>query len=115
MNARQAKKKLKIQIAKLKSDNNLMRKIIENCPQMAEMYDLYNKPVNLNVSTIQFQEYKTKRFIPPLNFYETGSLELIKEEIAKDLLDEIKEYINFELNTEYMQPTITASIIVGRK
>ena len=115
MNVRQKNKNLKKQIKKLKSDNDLMKSIIEDSPSMLELYDRYNQPLNINVSTIQVQECHSKRFLMPLDFYNNDRLEMIKEEITSDLLNEIKNYINFEVNTEYMQPTITASIFVGGK
>ena len=63
MNARHLKKKFKKQINKLKFDNALMRQIISNSPTMQELYDLYNKPLNVIHTTIPFREYKVNRVI----------------------------------------------------
>ncbi len=119
MNARQTKKCLKKQIAKLQSDNNLMHNIIADNSGMQELYDLYNKPLNVQHTTIPFQEFKAKRVIPGCtgNIYQyEENIEQTKQAAAKDLFESIKEHIIYDIDAEYMMPTtITASIIIGRK
>lgn len=53
MNARQKAKKLKKEISNLKSDNDLMRRIIADTPAMQELYDAYNKPTLVAHTTRQ--------------------------------------------------------------
>lgn len=127
MNARQKAKKLKKQVDTLKSDNGLMRRIIEDSPVMQELYDAYNKPHFVTQSTIQLQEFRAKRIIPnritdatgltPIDI--TNTEEVIKYEkqaLAKDLLEEIKENITYEIdNKNMMPPIITASIFIGKR
>lgn len=115
MNARQTKKRLKLKINKLQSDNDLMRRIISDSPSMQELYDVYVKPLNRTVATMQFQEYRSKRFLPPDRPYDAGFIALYKRETAKDLFEGIKDNITYEVDAECMTPTITASIFVGRK
>lgn len=115
MNARQMKKCLKKQIDKLQSDNDLMREIISNSPKMQELYDVYTKPLNCTVATMQFQEYRSKRFLPPERPYDAGFIALFKRAVAKDLFEGIKDNITYKVDAECMTPTITASIFVGRK
>ena len=115
MNARQTKKRLKKQIIKLQSDNYLMRRIIADSPEMQELYDVYNKPLNTTCTTIPFQEFEVKRMIPAYMADVEGIIEHTKQSVAKDLFEGIKEYITYKIDTEYMIPTITASIFVGRK
>lgn len=116
MNARQNKKYLKKQIYKLKSDNDLMRSIIADSPGMQHLYDAYNMPLNVNCTTIPFQEFKTKRMIPFYMADVDGIIEHTKQAVAKDLFEDIKEHITYEVDAEGMTPTIiTASIIIGRK
>ena len=115
MNARQTKKRLKKQIIKLQSDNYLMRRIIADSPKMQELYDVYNKPLNTTCTTIPFQKFEVKRTIPAYMTDVEGIIEHTKQSVAKDLFEDIKEYITYEVDTEYMIPTITASIFVGRK
>lgn len=55
MKARQVKKYLKMRINRLESDNDLMRRIIADSPTMQELYDLYNKPLNVQHTTMSFQ------------------------------------------------------------
>ena len=126
MNARQKAKKLKKQINILKSDNDLMHRIIADSPAMQELYDAYNKPVNVTHTTMQFQEFRTKRIIPnrvtdttglmPTYMTEAeGLIERSKQAVAKDLFEEIKENITYEIDTKCIAPIITASIFVGRR
>jgi hypothetical protein len=115
MNARQTKKCLKKQINKLQSDNDLMRRIIADSPAMQELYDAYNKPLNATCTTMMFQEYKSKRYLPPDRPYDAGLITLYRQALAEDLFEGIKEHINYETDAECMTPTITASVFVGIK
>ena len=115
MNARQSKKKLKRTIEALKSDNKLMRRIIADTPAMQELYDLYNKPKFITHTTMTFQEYRTRRCLPPNKPYDAGFIALFKREMAREMFESIKDNITYEIDAECMTPTITASIFVGRK
>lgn len=115
MNARQKAKKYKKEIKTLKSDNNLMREIIADSPAMQELYDVYNKPVPVKRTTIQFQEIRVKRMIPAYMRDCDGIIEHSKQAVEKELFDEIKGYITCEVDTECMTPSITASVFIGRK
>ena len=116
MNARQTKKRLKSQIDKLQSDNSLMKRIIENSPTMWELYDLYNKPLrNVIHTTLSCQEIRAKRMIPVYMADVEGIIEHTKQAVARDLFEGIKDSITYEVDAECMEPTITASIFVGRK
>lgn len=114
MNIRQKAKEYKKKISTLESDNDLMRRIIADSPAMQELYDTYNKPINVTHTTMQFQEYRVKRTIPVYMRDLDGFIYCTKEAVAKDLLQEIKDNITYEIDTEYMAPTITASIFVGK-
>ena len=115
MNARQTKKRLKKQIDKLQSDNDLMRRIISNTPQMQELYDLYNKPVNYTLAHMQFEEYRSEAFVPPSRLHDDEFIALLKRELIKKLSDAVKDYITYKFDFHCINPTITASILVGRK
>lgn len=115
MNARQTKKFLKKQINRLEFDNNLMRKIIANSSDMQRIYDLYNKPHIVTHTTMQFQKFKARRMIPVYMRDVDGIIEYIKQAVAKDLFEGIKDNITYEVDTESMTPAITATIYVGRK
>lgn len=115
MNARQMKKCLKKRINRLESDNDLMRRIIADSPTMQELYDLYNKPLNVQHTTMPFQEFKAKRMIPVYMSDVDGVIEHTKQAVAKDLFEGIKDNITYDVDVECMTPTITASIFVGRK
>lgn len=113
MNARQKAKKLKKQINTLAYDNDLMRRIIADSPAMQELYDAYNKPVNVTHTIMRFQEYRAKRVIPVYMADIEGVIERAKQALAEDIVDGIKEYITYEVDTECRTPTITASIFIG--
>ena len=115
MNARQMKKRMKKQIDKLQSDNDLMHRIISNSPTMQELYDVYNKPLNVTRTTLQFQELKSKRMLPAFMANPEGIIEHTKQLVTKDLFEGIKEYITYEIDDEHRSTSITASIFVGIK
>lgn len=115
MNARQKAKKLKKKINTLQSDNNLMRRIIADSPAMQELYDTYNKPKFVTYTTMQFQEYRAKRIVPVYMRDLDGFIERTKQAVAKDLFEDIKENITYDVDTECEIPTITASIFIGKK
>lgn len=108
MNARQKAKKLK-------KDNDLMRNIIADNPAMQELYDAYNKPKFVTHTTMQFQKYQSKRIVPVYMRDLDGVIERAKQAAAEELLEGIKGNITYEVDTECMEPTITASIFIGRK
>lgn len=121
MNARQKAKKLKKQIGTLKSDNDLMRRIIADSPAMQELYDAYNKPVFVTHSTMQFKEIRMKIIIDPDNYMADieGIIERAKQSLAqklsRDFFKDIKENITYEVDDKEMPPIITASIFIGKK
>ena len=112
MNARQKVKKYKKKINTLESDNDLMRRIIADSPGMQELYDLYNQPKFVTHTTIQFQKYRAKRIVPVYMADIEGTIERAKQAVAKDLFEEIKENIAYEVDAEGIAPIITASILL---
>ncbi len=118
MNARQTKKRLKKQIIKLRADNDLMRRIIADSPAMQELYDAYNRPLNVTCTPMTLQKYMSKRdLLLDDGPYDAVSIALLKRELANDLLQEIKEHINYKAETDFKcrTQTITASIFIGIK
>lgn len=116
MNQRQKVKRLKKEITRIKSDNELMRDIIGNSPRMAELYDLYTKPFkNVTYSTMEFEEYRGKRFLPPDRPHDAGFIALYKHALAREMFETIERNIDFEIDTECGYPCIEASIFIGRK
>lgn len=115
MNARQKAKKYKKKINDLKSDNDLMRRIIRDAPAMQELYDLYNKPKFVTHTTMQFQEYRAKRVMPSYMADVKEFIEHTKQAVAEDLFEGIKENITYEIDDKDITPIITASIFIGKK
>ena len=115
MNARQMKKRLKKQINKLQSDNDLMRRIIADSREMSDLYYKWTRPSNVTHIAIPFQEYKAKRCLPPDRSNDIRFIASFKREIATALFESIKDNITYEIDTECIAPIVTASILVGRK
>ena len=113
MNARQKAKKQKKEIKSLKTDNDLMRSIIADSPAMQELYDLYNKPKFVTHTTMQIQEFRAKRVIPPYMANVKRVIEHTKQALANDLFEGIKENITYEVDDKDMTPTVTASIFIS--
>ena len=115
MNARQKAKKYKKEINTLKSDNGLMRRIIANTPDMQILYDIYNKPMFVTHTKMQFQEYRVKRMVPVYMRDLDECIERAKQSVAEDLFEEIKKNITYEVDDKDIAPIITASIFIGKK
>lgn len=115
MNARQTKKKLTQKIRRLESDNNLMRKIIADDHAMQELYNKYSEPVNIQNSTIEFQEIRAKRLIPAYMSGDEDFVKYVKSVLARDIFEAIKDDVSYTVVSECGSPAITASIFVGRK
>lgn len=115
MNARQSKKRLKKQIYRLAYDNKLMREIIDNSPEMAELYNLYKQPCNVTYSTMSVQEYRFRRVIPPYMIDLEDYAEHIKHALVRDLAEVIAKDIRYESVEICGERAIEASIYVGRK
>lgn len=113
MNKRQLKKKLKRQIARLKSDNALMRSIIDDCPAMAEQYAIWSRPLNVVYSQVQLNEYKSERPLP-LDYNE-AVVEAFKHTMESEIFELVKSNVTYEVSTEYFYPTLIGSIFIGRK
>ena len=113
MNARQVKKKLKNKIKILESDNYLMQQIIKDSPGMQELYDLYNKPVFVAHSSIEFEKYCNKKRLPDI--YNTAIVTMCKNDIANSFYEVIKNNIHFEIEPDYDgHPVLNASIFIGK-
>lgn len=107
------KKCLKKQIEKLQSDNNLMKRIIADRPQMQKLYDDYNKPVKVIHATMPFHEFKVERMTYVADDEET--IEQMKQSMAEELTEGIKENITYEIGSKYGLTSITGSIFIGTK
>lgn len=97
MKLRQAKKNLKKQVADLKQDNNLMRKIISNYPEMSSLYDKYKEP--LKVVAMPFQDLSATEMMLPIE-YNYIDEDLMKTKLAAELADGIKDFIKIDVSKE---------------
>lgn len=119
MNARQTKKNLKWKIQKLESDNNLMKRIIEDHSEMLELYDLYNSPIFVTQTTMQFRKYYAQQIIPWYrpDIHDEHFIEMIKSQLAQKMLPAVKEnaIFHFDIDKEHMRGIIRATLYLGRK
>jgi hypothetical protein len=113
LNARQKNKRLKMQIDKLQSDNYLMKHIISDSPEMLRLYDLYNKPMNITSSPLQFKEYRSKAYIDSSMLYDENYITSLKHELSQELSDASKDYVTYKIDIYSL--TITASLFVGMR
>lgn len=92
-----------------------MRRIITESPILQKIYDVHTKPLKVQYTTMQFQEFKARRMFPDYLKNACGFMDYAKEAVAKDLFKGIKDNITYEVDAECTTTTITASIYVGRK
>ena len=115
MNARQTKKLLKKKIDKIQSDNKLMHDIIADTPAMQNLYDCYNKSLNIIYTPLQFKQIRARRFLPYDKRNNCEVITKVKQELERDLFEIVKNLITYDYNTECLPPSITASIFASRK
>lgn len=99
MNARQMKKKLKMQIHKLQSDNNLMKRIIDGSDSMSELYALWNQPLRISNVTMKLNHLHVEKV---MNFPVEYDEEFIRKLMAKFVADELSEIIENHMEIEYI-------------
>ena len=101
-------------IKRLKKDNELMHKIINNSDEMKRLYKAYNEPVkNIVTSTIPFKKYATRRVIKGgTDIHQVYGI--IKHEMAREFAEIIEEKIKIQIGyNEYFATTLTGSIYIG--
>ncbi len=99
MKLRQAKKNLKKQVADLERDNDLMREIISNHPEMLSLYDKYTQPLNVTHVTMPFQDLSVTEMMLPIE-YNYMDEDLMKTKLAAELADGIKGFIKIDVSQE---------------
>lgn len=117
MNARQAKKRLKREIDKLKSDNDLMFRIISNSREMSDLYAAWTGPVKITNTTMPIQELKARMVFPARRIdVHKENIECATRSMAEKLFEDIKPYIIYDVDSnEGWLKSITGSIFVGIK
>ena len=99
-------------LKKLKRDNELMHRIIDNTPEMQRLYKAYNDPIkNVVYTTMRFRQYKCSRCLLPERDSEEYR-DLCKEAIEQELCEQIRDEIVFDIGTEGYR-YIEGSIFIG--
>lgn len=99
MNARQMKKKLKRQIHKLESDNDLMRRIIYDNDSMRDLLAYGNQPMQISTVSMELNHFRIEKI---LNFPVEYDEEFIRKLMAKFVADELTETIEHHMKMEYI-------------
>ena len=115
MNARQAKKRLKKEISRLKRDNALMRSIIDDSEAMSDLYNRFTEPVKVQHITMQMQKFCSRRSIPKELECAIGIHDITRRALENDIFEGIKNWIDYDVVNDGNVTTYTATVYVGRK
>ena len=101
-------------IKKLKKDNELMHKIINNSEEMKRLYKAYNEPIkNIVTSKIPFKEYKSCHVLRD-DVCTNEVAGLLRHQMAREFAEIIEEKIKLEISyNENFGTTLTGSIYIG--
>lgn len=99
MNARQMKKKLKMQIRKLQSDNDLMRRIIYDNDSMRDILAYLNQPLKISTVSMDLKHFRVEKI---MNFPVEYDEEFIRKLMAKFVADGLSEIIEHHMEIEYI-------------
>lgn len=99
MNARQMKKKLKMQIRKLQSDNDLMKRIISDSDSMSELLAHWSQPLKISTVSTKLNHIRVNKV---MNFPVEYDEEFILKLMAKFVADELSETIEHHMEIEYI-------------
>lgn len=109
MNRRQKMKKLE-------NENELMRKIIKDAPEMERVYHLWNGQLRVISSHVNIVPYRCKRIMTYDLMRCHDGRRVIKEEIARCLLEAIKPEIIYRLDEKgYPGPILEGTIWIGHQ
>lgn len=85
-------------LKKLKRENDLMHRIINNTDEMKRLLKAYNEPVkNVITTTMRFEKYGAKRDFPPEFLNDEKTIKYLKQDIARQLAQKIEENIICEI------------------
>ena len=103
-------------LKKLKNDNKMMHRIINDMPEMKELYMRFTAPMkNVVQTTVPIEHICSMHEVPrdiPLDGATVGYL---KEEIKHELFKDIEQYISFEIDEVFGKTQITGHLYVGRE
>lgn len=89
-------------LKKLKRDNRLMRDIINNTPEMARLYDAYNRsPKNVTHTYMDILHFKSRRNVPFYYLNDEMVIDRLKKEIYNDLLKLVMDHTEIKMEDEY--------------
>lgn len=107
-------------LKKLKRENDLMHRIINNTDEMKRLLEAYNEPAkNVITTTMRFEEYKAKCDFSPEFLNEEETIKYLKHDIARQLAQKIEENIIYEIEENIFcefgkQAQIRGRIYIGK-
>lgn len=96
-------------LKKLKRENELMHKIINDSKEMQRLYDSYNSPIrNVVHTTMNFQEFRSRWHIhKELEFCPRDKvIEYCKADLEHTMLNQIKSMIQFTTCGDIVEASI---------
>lgn len=103
-------------LKKLKNDNKLMHRTINDMPEMKELYENFNAPIKNVVRTTVPIEHICSRCDAPRDIQLDGAMvDYLKEKIKHELFKGIEQFISFEIDEVFGRTQITGHLFVGRK
>lgn len=103
-------------LKKLKNDNEIMKQIINNTPEMKRLYTAYNEPMrHISFTTMQYRQYRIKRSLTREDeIYPTNEIiDQYKRRLTEELASKILKDTRFEVEYGGLYPTIEATVFVG--
>ena len=103
-------------LKKLKSDNEFMKKIINETAEMKRLYEAYDNPVkNIIRSTVNVKEYRSRKIIEPGMAPPEIAARLCTEKLhlQEKIFEMVKENIKYTTEDRGDYSIIAASIFIG--
>lgn len=107
MNRRQKMKRLK-------SQNDLMRRIIRDNEDMERTFHLWTDGLQIKQTKILVEEYKCERIIPYSLRNNDKYAEVVEREVKTDLCHEIRDCVSIETIDLGWEKAVRGSILVGK-
>lgn len=103
-------------IKKLKKENDFMRMIIKDNPEMEQTYNLWKQPLRAIQSHVKIRPYKCKRIMTYDLMRCCDGERVLREEITRCLLEAIKPEITYRLDEQgYPGPILEGTILIGHQ
>lgn len=124
MNKRILKKQLKKKIERLETKNRMLMDIIDNSPQMSDLYDRMTRPVVVQHTNVRVEKLMSQRHIVSYDdimmyfndpeTYRDVLIDRCKRSLEESIFDKVKDCISYEIVPNGITQLVTATIYVGK-